>query len=756
MSGNDHTVKLRHYLLLLVTVAALPLVVFATVALQRLRESERLALHLAALEATQSIAFQIDRDLARAEASLKALSQSPTLITRDWSAMRRQAAMTSSTAHSWTVVFDESGRQVVNTRIPVGQSLPGGGTPPGFSTLITTSAPTISGVFTGSNTGKPLMRVDLPTQSNDGRRYLLTMVFEAEYFRRLIQQRPLPSTWIAAIFDQQGVTLARSHRSEEFVGKPAGAGILKAARAASQGRVRTVTREGIPLYDTFVVVPRTGWVVANGVPASELEETSDQALGLALAGFAVALAGGVAIASLLAWRLNGAFGQLAGAVQVIGSDAFPSLPTVPTRDLQALQVNVQAAHRRLQEERARRAEAEAQREVLFTLEQNHRLRAEQDNRAKDEFIAMLGHELRNPLSAIQGAVAAMARRAGESDLTVPREMIKRQSAHLARLVDDLLDVNRVLRGKIEMHFEPLDLAHIAEAAVASFRAAGRLTDRHVDTALSSVWIQGDGARLEQVVGNLLSNAVKFTRPGGRIGIELRADGDKAVLTVSDDGAGMSPTLVQSAFELFVQGPTTPDRAQGGLGIGLALVRRLTIDHQGDVIARSDGAGLGATFTLLFPRIEPTADAGGTKKDVASTRVASAPPQEEPMATAGCKVLIIEDQADVREALSILLELEGHQVWTAPQGETALGLIERIRFEAAIIDIGLPGLDGYEIARLIRARADGQELRLIALTGYGQRQDAEASNAAGFDLHMVKPVNADRLLAVLGELPCRPA
>ncbi|MET0350883.1 MAG: sensor histidine kinase, partial [Rhizobacter sp.] len=639
--------KLRHYLVVLVTVAALPLVVFSFIALQQLRESERLALHSAALEATQSVAYQIDRDLSRAEATLSALAGSQALAARDWGAMSRHASIASTSPATWIVVFDAAGRQTMNSRVRPGDPLPRGGAPENFKTLMLGTNVEISGVFVGPNTGKQMMRIDLPVHLADGSRYLLTGVFEASYFNRLISERPLRASWIVGVFDQHGLTVARSHRAAEFVGKPGGAAILRAARDAPQGLVRTVTREGIALYDTFVRVPRTGWVVANGVPAAELEGTSDRALGLMAAGFVAAVLAGLAVASYLAWRLTSAFRQLADAMGVIGSGELPALPSTGLSDLDGLARDVVRTHDRLRTEEAAREAAEADRESLYALERENRVRAEAENRAKDEFLAMLAHELRNPLSAVQGAVSAMARRASDTDVAFARELIGRQTTHLTRLVDDLLEVNRVLRGKIVLRLEPLDWARVVTTAIDAFRVSGKLADRHITSVLAPVWVRGDHARLEQMVGNLLANAVKFTLPGGHIRITLRAEEDRAVLSMSDDGVGMSAALLEKVFETFVQGPTSPDRSSGGLGIGLALVRQLTLDHHGTVTAHSAGDGEGATFTIVLPRLDAEPYRGSDIPLDSSVRAEVPAP--------ACRVLLVEDQEDVREALSFLLE-----------------------------------------------------------------------------------------------------
>jgi PAS domain S-box-containing protein len=356
--------------------------------------------------------------------------------------------------------------------------------------------------------------------------------------------------------------------------------------------------------------------------------------------------------------------------------------------------------------------------------------AEQANRAKDQFLAMLGHELRNPLSAIGSAVAVLER-LEINDLRGLRatQIIARQTQHLARLMDDLLDVGRVVTGKITLERRSMDLLAAARRAVATLRAAG-VTERH-DVAVDGhpVWVHGDATRLEQVVTNLVSNALKFTPPGGTIRVWAGLEDAGAVLRVSDTGAGMSAELLPRIFDLFVQGDQTADRASGGLGIGLTLVRQLVELHGGRIEARSAGAGQGSVFTIRLPLASTSAARGTT---------------ERPEAAPPCRILVVEDNTDARDMLLALLSLEHHDVVTASDGPAGVDAALRERPDIALIDIGLPGLNGYEVARRIRATETGRGIKLIALTGYGQAEDMRQAREAGFDLHLVKPVEPRRL------------
>ena len=356
-------------------------------------------------------------------------------------------------------------------------------------------------------------------------------------------------------------------------------------------------------------------------------------------------------------------------------------------------------------------------------------RVQRESRSKDEFLAMLAHELRNPLGAIGGAVQVLAL----SPLQDPhasqaRDIIHRQTMHMARLVDDLLDVGRVVTGKIELDLQPMDLAEFVRSYVAAMMSGDR-TSSHVVITADSVWVRADPVRLEQIVGNLVSNALKFAPTDRPISISVRAEGEDAVLQVADEGAGIDPELLPQVFDLFVQGPATVDRARGGLGIGLTLVHRLVELHGGTIEAFSAGTDQGSTFTVRLPSthtVEPDARA-----------LPAAPGRR-------MRVLLVDDNADSREMYALLLQADGHDVQEAEDAAAALAVFERGVPDVAVIDIGLPGMDGYELARRIRSGPAGRDVTLIALTGYGFPEDRARSQAAGFDRHLVKPAAPEDL------------
>ena len=357
-------------------------------------------------------------------------------------------------------------------------------------------------------------------------------------------------------------------------------------------------------------------------------------------------------------------------------------------------------------------------------------------RHKDEFLAMLAHELRTPLAPILSAVQILRRQdPGNPTVQRAREVVERQALHQARLLDDLLDVSRITRGKIELRRRPVSLAGALTEALESTRALIHAKAQSIAVELSDepLFVDADPTRLAQIITNLVNNAAKYTPAGGRLAVACARDGGQAVILVRDNGAGIPPEMLPRIFDLFTQAEPSSARTHGGLGIGLTLVKNLVEMQGGSVVARSRGRGMGSEFEVRLPAI-------------------AAPDVEEPRASAAgalrrMRVLVVEDNADTRETLRRVLELDGHEVQEAADGPEGVEIALSSRPEAVIVDIGLPGLDGYEVARRVRA-ALGEAPLLVALTGYGQAEDRRQSREAGFDVHLVKPVSPEQLAAAL--------
>jgi PAS domain S-box-containing protein len=370
------------------------------------------------------------------------------------------------------------------------------------------------------------------------------------------------------------------------------------------------------------------------------------------------------------------------------------------------------------------------------------------DRRKDEFITMLGHELRNPLGPIRNAVQILELISSqEPEARESRAMIERQVKHMARMIDDLLDVSRIARGKIRLRTERCDLGRIVRDTASDsrrvFEAAGLALE--VGVPAEPLWIKGDVTRLSQVIGNLLHNAQKFTDAGGRVVVRAAAEPgrDRAVVTVRDTGAGIEPDVLARMFEAFSQADTSLDRTRGGLGLGLALVKGLVELHGGEVRASSEGAGRGAEFTIRLPR------------DVPAT--ADEPAEDpEPDQAAHSRVLVVEDNIDAAQSLRMLLKMNGHEVAVAHDGPSALAAAGSFRPGLVLCDLGLPGgMSGYDVARALRQSPETAATPLIAISGYGREEDQHRSREAGFDLHLTKPVDFARIRQILASPPRSP-
>ena len=368
-----------------------------------------------------------------------------------------------------------------------------------------------------------------------------------------------------------------------------------------------------------------------------------------------------------------------------------------------------------------------------------RARLETADRQKDEFLAMLAHELRNPLASIRYAGEVLARLFSESSGAKEAiGVVQRQVGNLTRLVDDLLDVSRITQGRVELRRHPIQLAEVVAQAVETVAPLMQEKQHQLSVTNSrAVRVNGDPARLVQCVANLLSNAAKYTDHGGKIEVEVRDDGDHAVVSVADNGIGIPRELQSTVFDLFVQGDRTLDRAQGGLGVGLSVVKRLVEMHGGRVSVSSDGRGTGAKFQIRLPLIE----VDETTED--------APPRVE---VSPRRILVVDDNADAANAVAMLLSLEGHKVECAYSAQDALERLPKSRPDIALLDIGLPGMNGFELARRIRAHPELAAMRLVALTGYGQAEDKARAAGAGFDEHLVKPVDLRTLQQALARVP----
>lgn len=387
-------------------------------------------------------------------------------------------------------------------------------------------------------------------------------------------------------------------------------------------------------------------------------------------------------------------------------------------------------------------------------------RLEGQIRQRDEFLALLGHELRNPLAAIRNATELLKGDPKRGAFDTAVGILDRQGRNLSRMVDELLDVSRVTRGKIRLAREPIEIAGVLRQSVSTFAEGAR--ERRVTLDLTvdegDHVVRADETRLEQVFSNLIHNALKFSRPEGHVHVALDASDGRARVRVRDDGIGMDRQDLERVFDMFAQAKRSLDRAPGGLGIGLTLVRRLVEMHEGTIAVESEGLGLGSEFTVELPLVgaagaipeEPEEPEKAAEEDVRAPAARAARPPSDLAGGGDLSVLLVEDNPDIAESMSLLLEASGYSVRIEAEGEAALRAVEESRPDVVLLDIGLPGVDGFEVARRIRARPDGEGVRLIAITGYGQQSDRSRAARAGIDEFLVKPVRTDALLDLLAE------
>ena len=366
------------------------------------------------------------------------------------------------------------------------------------------------------------------------------------------------------------------------------------------------------------------------------------------------------------------------------------------------------------------------------------------DRQKDEFLAMLAHELRNPLAPMRNALHLLKMPDAEPPVAQhARAIMDRQLSHLVRLVDDLLDVSRIVRGKVELRRELTDLRTIVQRAVETAQPALDAHGHRLQAQLPDepVWVHADVVRLAQAIANLLTNAAKYTGPAGNVSLLAGVQDNHAVVTVRDTGVGIPPDMLPRVFDLFVQGDRSLERSEGGLGIGLTLVERLVELHEGRVSAYSAGPGQGSEFTVRLP----LAPGPGRHEAVRRRETAERDPGEQPR-----RVLVVDDNVDACESIALILGLGGYDAKCVHDGPSVLQTALDWRPHAIVLDIGLPGMSGYEVARQLRARAEFQGVLLLAMTGYGQQADRNRAQDAGFDRHLTKPVDPQQLQDMLAE------
>jgi len=725
-------VRLRSHLIVLVAAAVLPLLLFAAVIVRQDLAERREIMDRGMQDTVRALSLAVDGEVKTSLAVLQTLAGSPFLDRGDLARFHEICVRTMrNRPQAFVVLFDTAGKALVNSSRPYGAMLPnpltgtrpagaderypevplGGGDP--VKNVLESGAPVISDLFISLVTRGPRIGLDLPVVRAGELRYVLEMSIDAGEFTRVLEAQRPPADSVLALVDRRGIAIARTLDAPGRVGKPLAPELARQIGATDRGSGVGRTTEGMAVYHVHARSPLTGWTTSLAVASSVALAPLSNTLALLAGGAAIAVVLGLAAALLIGRRISAPISALAAAAGKLARGEQAELKEHAVREIDELHGALVAAG----------ASARQVDEVQAA------------SRAKDEFLAMLSHELRNPLAALTAAAHVLKIADPASDEAMKAAaVVERQTRHMSRLISDLLDISRIAHGKFALDRERFDLAEAVTRLVSVWRLWGRFERHNVALHTAPVWIDADRARLDQITANLLDNALKFTPAGKTVHVTVEGGPGVALLRVADEGVGLAPEARQRIFELFVQeGPAV----EGGLGIGLALVKRLAEIHGGSAAVESAGPGKGSMFTVELPSVPGPAAA---ESAVAAHRGAAR------------TVLIVEDNDDARHMLEAALLLDGHQVHAASDGESGLVLAERSPPDVALIDIRLPGIDGYEVARRLRAAHERRRIALVALTGFGQTEDRRRAFDAGFDAHLVKPVNADRLKRVIAELP----
>ncbi|MDB5793598.1 MAG: putative histidine kinase, hybrid [Massilia sp.] len=702
----------------------------------------------------------VDRELDHGKAQLEVLAASGIIDERDWSALHAYGReITRNRPGSLIALIGPGGEQLINTAVPKGQPLPnlwapgrqheeavweGHKLPLSSQSLTRTvfdkNQVVYSDLYYGLLIKRPTLALSVPVVRQGQVAYALLLSFPPVLIERLIRESVDAPGLRAVVTDRRWTVVASNHASASSMGGPTSQ--LPIPAGSMSGFYEATSRDGTRLQGAYAVSAVNGFLVRVAFPAASL--------GNAWTGVSAAwmlLVVGMLLVSIL---LVGSLGRrLARPLRELGEAVQSGQPPEgKPSGIAEIDLLAQALRAGALAERKRRDEL-----VISTQRQQAELELRKADRQKDEFLATLAHELRNPLAPISSSAALLTIQfRDEPRIRQAGAIISRQVKHMSRLIDDLLDVSRVTRGLVTLQVSEVDMNEVVRSALDQNRPLIEEKSHRIDVQLppQPVTVQGDATRLIQAVANILNNAAKYTPPAGTIGVllDVHERGDEARrvrVQVRDNGSGMPPELLPSVFELFTQGARTLARSQGGLGLGLALVRKLIELHGGTVAAHSDGVGLGSVFTIELPCGGEETGAGGHP---------ALPHRIEAAAYRPLRVIIVDDNEDAADSLAMLLRAQGHTVLVEYNAAAALRRAIAERPDAMVVDIGLPDMDGYQLAALLRKQAETRGAVLIAATGYGLDRDRERALAAGFAHHLVKPVDMAALVRILQAVASR--
>ncbi len=730
---------LRYHLLRLALAGLVPIAVFAGALMVLLWRQQQTQLFESLQDTARAVSLAVDREVEISTKRLEVLGSQDSFLAGRWAEFDRESQRLLAASEDWVnlLVFSPAGEELVNIRADGREPLPEFDDVSYVQQVIREARPVVSDLFVSPTSGEQVVHVAVPAAGDDGRTYVLAASLALRSFDRVLLDQSIRREGLAGIFDRELRYIARNRDSQRYLGAPPSPGLREEFAAQAAGIGRFPTYDSPEVYAAWTRSELTGWTVTFGVPAAPVEVSLGRSLSMLAAVGGVIVLGTVLVALHLGRQLSGSMAAAtASATALARGEPLPKFEA-GVSEINLLSSALARADDILAHESRERARVEHERAQLLEREQQARREAEAAGRAKDEFLAMLGHELRNPLAPILFAVEL-----AKSHADAPRrelEVIERQARHIERLVNDLLDVARIVQGKISLRKKVDEVQPIIAKAV-EIAAPLLETKQHVlrlEVPRAGLCVEADETRLAQVVANLLTNAAKFTAASGEITLTAAREGDEVVIRVADNGVGIAPELLPHIFDIFTQGQRSNESTQG-LGLGLALVRSFVRLHGGTVAASSRGSGQGSEFTVRLPAV-PCPRAEASAAELAASDDAASP----------TRILVVDDNVDAAETLASLLSVRGYEVRTAYDGRRALELARSFAPAVAIVDIAMPVMDGYQVAQALTR--EPERPHLIAVTGYGQDHDRERSRAAGFDRHLVKPIAPAQLLAYLAEL-----
>jgi signal transduction histidine kinase len=717
--------KLRSHLFILALGTIVPVAIFAVVVAIWLVDRERDAQRIGAEQQTFALLTAVDARLRGHLTTLEALASVPSLQEGNLAYFRDVAENALKSQPGWLNIrlAAPDGASLMNLRVPDGAWPHGMITGDHSFQRASSGKPAVSNIAWDPYLVRWRFTVRAPVLRAGTIIYVVAADVSPDTIASLLQAQRLEPNWLAVVLDANNRFVARTQGAETFIGQPASASLQGALAQSTSGWFRGKTVEGLEVYSPFHRSAATGWTVSLGITAPTFDSAAWHSGWSLMLGMALSIGLALLGAHLINRRIARPITSLAALTEAITKGERAEVSDDGRVDeirilARALRESAQIAHER---------QALIEREKISLVEAD---------RAKDRFLAMLGHELRNPLAAISAAAHVVRfAKPGSADAIKAQLVIDRQTRHMAHLVGDLLDISRVTLGKMALEREPLDIGRVVNELVRSWRTSGRFERHAVSLDARPVWVNADRTRVEQILTNLLENALKFTPQHRAVTVQLTREGNEAVLRVADEGPGIPQQVLDRLFEPFVQGSEPGTKASAGLGLGLALVKGLAEMHGGSVSVSSASPSGGAVFTVRFPTIEAP-----SLQDAAPAA-----------GRGGRHILLIEDDDDTRTMLHAALEFGGHEVREARDGTSGLALAAETPPDVAVIDIGLPDIDGLEVARRLRSAQGKRRLSLVALTGFGGPEDQRRALDAGFDVHLTKPVTHERLKRVIGEL-----